>query len=79
MGRTLNKMGKADRLTWAECVQEQLDELIRLDAMVIILAGQRYREHLIPSLRSRRMEVVVPLEGLSIGKQLRRLKEMFPC
>ncbi|NJL32020.1 MAG: hypothetical protein HC898_10530 [Phycisphaerales bacterium] len=77
--RTLNKMGKADQLKWAEFVQEQLDELIPPDAMVIILAGQRYREHLIPYLRSRRIEVVVPLEGLSFGKQLHRLKEMFPC
>ncbi len=37
----------------------------------IILAGKRYREHLLPHLA----HVEIPMEGLPIGKQLQFLKQ----
>ena len=37
----------------------------------VIIAGQRYREYLLPSLQN----VSIPLNGLNIGEQLSRLKK----
>jgi cytoplasmic iron level regulating protein YaaA (DUF328/UPF0246 family) len=74
--RTLNAMAKRDRLAWAEKVQQQLLELLPADAEVILLAGQRYREDIEPFLRNRGYSVSVPLQGLQIGKQLQRLKQV---
>jgi len=74
--RTLNKMPKRERLAWAEKVQEQLLDLLPAGAEVILLAGQRYRADIEPFLRDRGYSVCVPLEGLQIGKQLQRLKQV---
>jgi hypothetical protein len=49
-------------------------QVLSPDAEVIVLAGLRYREELIPFLRKRGFGVTVPLEGLGFGKQLQRLK-----
>jgi hypothetical protein len=67
-------MGQADRRIWAASVQEQLLEVFPENAEVVILAGMRYREHLVPFLRERGFMVSVPMQGLSIGRQLRFLK-----
>lgn len=69
-------MPKRDRLAWAEKVQQQLLDLVSVDAEVILLAGQRYREDIEPFLRKRGHSVSVPLQGLKIGKQLQRLKQV---
>ena len=74
--RTLNRMGSADREAWAARVRRQLDEVLPNQAHVIVLAGTRYRENLIPYLRARGCEVSIPLEGLSFGRQLQRLNEL---
>ena len=74
--RTLNTMKKADRLAWAARVQGQLFRVLPPGAEIIMLAGERYRKDLIPFLRSRGFPVRVPLEGLSFGRQLRRLKAL---
>ena len=44
---------------------------------VVFLAGQRYREFLRASLRSRGLSVSVPMEGLRIGEQLGWLTKML--
>jgi len=72
--RTLNRMSKRDRLSWAERVQKQLSDVVPPRAEVLVLAGERYRTDLIPFLRERGHTVSVPLEGLSFGRQLQRLK-----
>jgi uncharacterized protein DUF6884 len=74
--RTLNKMPKRERLIWADRVQKQLLEVLPPDAEVILLAGLPYRERIEPFLRERGFLVQVPLEGLTIGKQLQRLKQV---
>ena len=71
--RTLNTMGRAAREQWADNVRAQIQLAVPPDAEVIILAGERYREGLIPFLRGRGNIVTVPLEGLSFGRQLQRL------
>jgi hypothetical protein len=74
--RTLNTMRKADRLAWADRVQGQLLEVLPPGAEVIMLAGERYRTDLVPFLRAHGFSVEVPLEGLSLGRQLQRLTEL---
>ncbi len=74
--RTLNTMPKRDRLAWAEKVEQQLLGLLPAGAEVILLAGQRYREDIEPFLRKSGYSVSVPLQGLQIGKQLQRLKQV---
>ena len=41
-----------------------------LPKQVVMLAGTRYRELLIPELQRRGIEVVIPMEGLAFGEQL---------
>jgi hypothetical protein len=59
--RTLNRMALADRLSWANRVQAQLKDTVPANAEVVILAGQRYREYLVPFLQSRGHSVNIPL------------------
>lgn len=73
--RTLNKMPKPERLAWAARVKQQLLEVLPIGAEVILLAGLRYREEIEPFLRKQGFFVSVPFEGLTIGKQLQRLKQ----
>lgn len=72
--KTLNRMSRSDRLIWAEKVQNRISELIPMDASIVILAGERYREHLVPFLRARGNLVEIPMAGLKFGFQLRWLK-----
>jgi hypothetical protein len=74
--RTLSTMSKNDRLAWAQRVQRHLLELIPPAAEVILLAGLRYRQDIQPFLRARGYSVTVPLEGMRIGEQLHRLKDI---
>jgi hypothetical protein len=62
----------AEIARWAHAVVQQLERKTNLAAdRFFILAGERYRRHLIPHLR----HVEIPMEGLGIGKQLRFLKQ----
>jgi hypothetical protein len=75
--RSLNTMPSAERLDWARRVQNQLLEVLPKGAEVSLLAGLRYREHLVPFLKQQGFSVAVPLEGLSLGRQLQRLKQIY--
>jgi hypothetical protein len=74
--RTLNTMRKPDRLAWAKRVQGQLLQELPGGAEVTFLAGKKYRGDLIPFLYAQGFSVHIPLEGLSFGRQLQRLKEL---
>lgn len=68
--KTLNKMRKKDRKLWANKVLTELEkETDIMNDNFIILAGEKYREFIIPSLNN----FEAPLLGLSIGKQLQFL------
>ena len=73
--KTLNTMGIRDRRFWAERVFSQLEAVGVTDGRLSFLAGQRYREFLVPRLRGIGIEVEVPMAGLRIGEQLRWLGE----
>jgi hypothetical protein len=74
--RTLQTMPKPDRVAWAERVQRQLLELLPAGAVVVVLAGDRYRG-VVPFLESHGFPVEVPVVGLQFGLQLRWLKEQM--
>ena len=69
---TLNHASARHMRAWADNVLKQLSERadLRRDHF-ILLAGLKYRRHLIPHLAS----YEVPLEGLTIGRQLQRLSK----
>lgn len=68
---TLNTLSRAGIHAWATGVLSQLFRVADLERdEFIFLAGERYRKFIVPDLK----HVQVPLEGLSIGKQLQFLK-----
>ena len=68
---TLNTMPYKERKKWAEKVLKQMINCCNIkDDHFIILAGQKYRQYLIPQLAS----YEIPMEGLRIGEQLQFLK-----
>lgn len=70
--KTLNEMGKKDRIKWSEMVLEQMKaEGIDFNKdKFVILAGNRYREYLVEHIKN----YEIPLEGMRIGEQLSFLK-----
>jgi hypothetical protein len=71
--KTLNKMKKGERVEWAKRVCTQMEGQISRDAKIVFLAGERYREGLIPFLISRGNSVEIPFLGMRLGEQLSRL------
>jgi len=68
---TLNRMPSANIQKWANQVVKKLSKVADLKKdEFTFLAGQRYRQYLIPKINNYK----VPLEGLGIGKQLGYLK-----
>ena len=66
----------AERREWAQDVSNELRLHIADIDTIYILAGQHYREFLVPKLRDYDdVNVVIPMEGLRIGEQLRWLDE----
>ena len=69
----LKVLSREERKEWANKVLNQLREEANLDKdEFIFLAGRRYREFLLPYLAQK---PEIPMEKLSIGKQLEWLKE----
>ena len=70
---TLNSMSKAQRVEWARRVVRALVAWTDTTERITMLAGARYREYVVPELRSLGFSVEIPMEGLRIGQQLRWL------
>lgn len=71
--QTLNNMRTKEIKEWANHVLRQLELVASLEeAEFIFLAGDKYRRYLLPYIKNAK----VPLEGLRIGEQLQRLKEL---
>ena len=71
--KTLNRMPKSERVEWSRRVISALDPRLASVGSVVIFAGMKYREFLIPALRERGIEVCVPMKGLRNGEQLAQL------
>lgn len=70
--KTLNSMADEERKNWAEEVLAKLrQETDFQNDEFIFLAGEKYREHIVPHLKNYK----VPMRGLGIGKQLMWLKQ----
>jgi hypothetical protein len=67
---TLNRIGVAERRTWANKVLEKLLPEVAGCRRVVIFAGMRYREFLVDPLRQRGIAVDIPMANLSRGEQL---------
>ncbi len=68
---TLNKMPSKTIKEWADNVLKELNTKTNIkNDEFIILAGEKYRKYLLPSLSKYKL----PLQGLGIGKQLQFLK-----
>ena len=71
--QTLNTMRKSDRQKWATMVEAEMEISLPAVDRIVLLAGARYRKFLMDYLRRRAATVEVPMEGLSIGRQLHYL------
>tara|TARA_R110002096_G_scaffold383943_1_gene577902 strand:+ start:134 stop:1192 length:1059 start_codon:yes stop_codon:yes gene_type:complete len=68
--KTLNKMSVSDCHSWAEKVLNTLREKVNFnDDEFVFLAGKKYQENLIPQMKN----VLLPLDGLTFGRQLQWL------
>ena len=69
---TLNNMRVHERKRWSAVVLQQLQKNCNLKRdHFVILAGQKYRQYLLPHFSS----FEIPLSGMRIGQQLHYLKE----
>jgi len=70
---TLNKMSINDIKNWSNKVIDQIRDYCSVDETeFILLAGVKYRKFLIPHFKYYK----IPLEGLRIGEQLQKLKNL---
>ena len=72
---TLNKKPRAEREQWARRVWADLSTRLQGGDHIIILAGERYREYLVPQIIELGYVLEVPMKGLAIGKQLQWLSK----
>jgi len=70
---TLNKVGRAERRQWAKATFSQILRVCDPRTQFVFLAGERYRQDLVPLLQEAGFGVHTPLAGLPIGKQLQWL------
>lgn len=73
--KTLNAMAAKERKSWAERVIKQMKTQLPPAKRIVVLAGEKYREHLLAYLSAQFSAVEVPLRGLKIGEQLHWFSE----
>jgi hypothetical protein len=72
---TLNEKTVEERREWSRRVLQELRIRCTPGSSVVFLAGEKYREFLLPALEELGCSVEVPMEGLARAKQLRWLSE----
>ena len=72
---TLNEKTVAERREWSKKVVQELLIRCPTERLIVLLAGEKYREFLLPALSEVGFSVRVPMEGLRIGEQLHWLSE----
>lgn len=71
--QTLNEMSAYEIKLWSEKVLRQISDVSDIkNTKYIFLAGTSYRKYLLPHME----DYEIPLKGLRIGEQLKRLKEL---
>ena len=66
---TLKSMSAIGKKEWAIRVYQMLQPLLSTEDNITFLAGQDYRNYLIPLLQHDGFTVNIPMEGLRIGEQ----------
>lgn len=74
---TLNTKTRAEREEWAQRIWADLLPHIHAGDNVVVLAGERYRKHLVPWMTQHGCVVEVPMEGMGIGRQLQWLSRQL--
>ena len=69
--------GEAFRRAWAAGVMDALHGTLPMGAVVVFLAGEPYRRHLVGPLLDAGFAVEVPAAHMSFGGQLRWLKQQL--
>lgn len=69
---TLNKMSRDERIQWSENVNLKLEDIIKNDDKILLLAGSKYIEFLKFNVPS--SNIYNPLKNMPIGKRLQYLK-----
>ena len=72
---SLNKFNKSEREEWAKVIFNQLKDRKILSQKLIIHAGKRYYEELIPLLRAENIDFNITAKSLGIGKRLSWYKQ----
>lgn len=75
---TLEGMAEAARMAWSLLILRAVLRRAKADDAITLLAGDDYREFLVPELEARGYTVHVPLAGMRIGEQLRWLDDRLP-
>jgi hypothetical protein len=71
---TLASLKRNERSAWAENVLNQIiGRFVDINRLVV-LAGERYRVEIVPTLLGRGLEILEPLQGLSLGWRISFLK-----
>ena len=65
----LSNMRAAQRRAWAERVADQARNQLPYSERILVLAGMKYREFLMPHLAQITGSVYLPLDGLTVGLQ----------
>lgn len=69
--QTLNTMPSNEVKQWASRVIDQIKQISSVEETTFVfLAGEKYRKYLLPHITHSQ----IPLEGLRIGEQLKKLK-----
>lgn len=74
--RNLKTMSKKEKKQWALSIFQDLRSRSSRSDSILILAGNSYRKHIMPLLSQEGYETLIPLEGRSIGIQLRWLNSL---
>jgi len=72
--QTLNQMPVKQRIQWSINVYQSLKPYLDKNTSVTFLAGDKYRsKHLVHLIQKVECEILVPMEGMRIGEQLKWL------
>lgn len=70
---TLKNKTHKERKAWAGLVWSKLDNILKPSDTVTVLAGEYYREFIVPLMVEKGCHVEIPMKGLGIGRQLQWL------
>ena len=74
---TLNDKQANEIKIWTVKVITSLENIIKSEDEIILLAGTKYRKYLMPYFINKGIKIEAPFKHLGIGRQLHKLKELI--